>query len=132
MLSIGLLNPLINTSLINARIKPYSLKNKNTNNKLLISILNPLISSLSPSNKSKGARFLSNKHTILHNLHQIQNISNLRGLNVALRDSCLKNVISTSKVTIKETSKDNLCSILRIPPNFEKLLDPLHPIKITK
>jgi hypothetical protein len=40
-------------------IIPYSLKNKNTNVRLLISILNPLISSLSPSNKSKGARFVS-------------------------------------------------------------------------
>ena len=47
---------------------PYSPKNKRTNPTLPISILNPLISSLSPSAKSKGARLVSDKinknHTI--------------------------------------------------------------------
>jgi hypothetical protein len=40
-------------------IIPYSLKKRKINNRLLISILNPLISSLSPSSRSKGARFVS-------------------------------------------------------------------------
>jgi len=45
---------------------PYSLKNTSTNTTLLISILNPLMSSLSPSRRSNGARFLSIKHKIIH------------------------------------------------------------------
>lgn len=44
-------------------IMPYSLKNKNTNINLPISTLKPLISSLSPSNRSKGARFVSIKES---------------------------------------------------------------------
>ena len=48
-------------------IIPYSLKNRKTNDSLPISILNPLISSLSPSNKSKGARLVSIKESRNHN-----------------------------------------------------------------
>ena len=44
-----------------AKIIPYSPKKRSTNPTLPISILNPLISSLSPSAKSKGARFVSDK-----------------------------------------------------------------------
>lgn len=44
-----------------AKIIPYSPKKRRTNPTLPISILNPLISSLSPSAKSKGARLVSDK-----------------------------------------------------------------------
>jgi len=57
------------------KIIPYSLKNKKTNDSLPISILKPLISSLSPSNKSKGARFVSIKDIIIHKLVHIINSS---------------------------------------------------------
>lgn len=41
------------------KIIPYSPRNKKTNPELPNSMLNPLINSLSPSAKSKGARFVS-------------------------------------------------------------------------
>jgi hypothetical protein len=41
------------------RMNPYSLRKSNTNPILLYSTLKPLTSSLSPSAKSKGARFSS-------------------------------------------------------------------------
>ncbi len=56
-------------------IIPYSLKKRYTNNNLPISTLNPLISSLSPSSKSKGARFVSIRDKIIQNLIQIIKIS---------------------------------------------------------
>jgi len=61
-------------------IIPYSLKNKNTKVNLLISILNPLINSLSPSHKSKGARFVSIRERTNHNNNQITIISTSKGL----------------------------------------------------
>jgi hypothetical protein len=58
----------------NTIIIPYSLKNKKTNDNLPISILNPLINSLSPSNKSNGARFVSIKDKSTHRgTHRINN-----------------------------------------------------------
>jgi len=57
---------------------PYSLRNKYTNISLPISILKPLISSLSPSSKSKGARFLSISDRINHNTTHDLNNSNLK------------------------------------------------------
>jgi len=43
---------------------------------LPISILKPLINSLSPSKRSKGARFLSIKEMIIHKINQNVIISN--------------------------------------------------------
>jgi len=48
------------------RIDPYSARNKSTNLPLPYSTLNPLTSSLSPSAKSKGARFVSANKQINH------------------------------------------------------------------
>lgn len=45
-------------------IDPYSDKNNNTNPTLEYSVLNPLTNSLSPSEKSKGARFVSDNRQI--------------------------------------------------------------------
>jgi len=63
---------------------PYSLKNKSTNATLENSVLKPLTNSLSPSDKSKGARFNSQ---IIDNVKgtKIKNRSfRNRGLNVNL------------------------------------------------
>lgn len=55
------------------RIIPYSPKNKKTKPELPNSILKPLISSLSPSAKSKGARLVSETIKINQNIKKIQN-----------------------------------------------------------
>lgn len=44
---------------LNIKIEPYSARNKRTNLPLPYSTLKPLTNSLSPSAKSKGARFVS-------------------------------------------------------------------------
>jgi hypothetical protein len=51
---------------LNASIIPYSDKKMNTNPTAEYSTLNPLISSLSPSAKSKGARLHSQTHLTHH------------------------------------------------------------------
>lgn len=48
------------------KIIPYSLINKIANKNLLYSMLNPETSSDSPSEKSKGVRFVSATHLIIH------------------------------------------------------------------
>lgn len=60
---------------------PYSLRNRNTKVSLPNSRLNPLISSLSPSRRSNGARLVSinesNIHIMIHNiLNSIKGKSN--------------------------------------------------------
>jgi len=63
------------------KIIPYSLRNRYTNINLPISILNPLINSLSPSNKSKGARFPSIKMKINITTSQTTDTSKVINLN---------------------------------------------------
>lgn len=51
---------------LNTRIAAYSPRNRRANNDLENSTLKPLTSSLSPSAKSKGARFVSAKSASIH------------------------------------------------------------------
>lgn len=110
-------------------IIPYSLKNKNTKGSLPNSMLNPLISSLSPSRRSKGARLVS----IRDKINQI-------GIHVKL-NSWKSNLFSINrflfwvkimrKTRINATSKERLCNIPRILPSLEKALVLLHPTNTT-
>jgi len=111
-------------------IIPYSLKNKNTKVKLLISMLNPLINSLSPSNKSKGARLVSMRERINQRISQMATISTSK-LRFLLKEKELKKDKTTRKVRIKATSKDRLCKIPRSLPSLENLLALLQPVIIT-
>ena len=74
-----------------AKIIPYSPKKRSTNPTLPISILNPLISSLSPSAKSKGARLVSDKINKNH-IKKLKKQKNLKTeiLNVLLKIKSLK------------------------------------------
>ena len=111
-------------------IIPYSLRNRNTKVKLLISILNPLINSLSPSNKSNGARFVSMRERINQRINQTAIISTSKP-GFLLKEKELKKDRITRKVKIKATSKDRLCKIPRNLPNLENLLALLQPVIIT-
>jgi len=108
---------------------PYSLKNKYTNISLPISTLNPLINSLSPSSKSKGARFLSIKDKVSHKINQNNNNSHLETGEV-IKLKLLVERRKYKKTIIKATSYESLCKIPRIPPNLEKALVELHPVII--
>lgn len=108
---------------------PYSLKNTSTNRTLLISILKPLISSLSPSKRSNGARLLSIKHKIIHMNAQITEGS--EHVKKLLRFTLFKWIKVMKKAKIKETSKDNLCNIARSLPNLENTLVIPQPIITT-
>jgi len=116
--------------IIITRIIPYSLRNKKTKDKLPNSILNPLISSLSPSKRSKGARFVS----IKDNKNQITN-QTIFNSNPLLKDKLIMNLFdcasTTKKTKIKATSKESLCNNPRRLPNFEKALNLLQPTRIT-
>ena len=74
-----------------AKIIPYSPKKRSTNPTLPISMLNPLISSLSPSAKSKGARLVSDKINKNHT-RKLKKQKNLKTeiLNVLLKIKILK------------------------------------------
>jgi hypothetical protein len=111
------------------KIIPYSLKKIKTNNKPPISTLNPLISSLSPSNKSKGARLVSIKETRVHKTIQNNKIS-IRSMDSIDIEKDLIIDKTIMKTIIKATSKDKLCNIPRKLPNLENLLVLLHPVKI--
>lgn len=78
----------------NTKIIPYSPKKRSTNPTLPISMLNPLISSLSPSAKSKGARLVSDKIKRNHTrkLKKQKNL-NTEILNVFLNNKSLKRKI---------------------------------------
>lgn len=80
---------------------PYSLRNKYTNIRLPISILNPLISSLSPSIRSNGARFLSIKDNKNHKDIQTASLSKeaalfMRRLNRLEKTTINSNINATS------------------------------------
>jgi hypothetical protein len=111
-------------------IIPYSLRNKNTKVKLLISILNPLINSLSPSRRSKGARFVSIRERINQRINQ-RTINSTSRDALLLKEKVLKKERATIKTKIRATSKDRLCKMPRNLPSFEKLLALLQPVKIT-
>jgi len=85
---------------------PYSLKNRSTNTELPISTLKPLINSLSPSKRSNGARLLSIKEIVNHNVLQMKNTSILT--KVLLKKNLFKNLRTNKNTTIRATSKDNL------------------------
>lgn len=114
---------------ISLKANPYSLRKRKTKSTLPSSMLNPLISSLSPSSRSKGARFLSIKHSKAH-------LTNHTKISSTLRERVLVRVISFVKLAVmsimasKVTSKDRLWSMARMPPTFENPLLPPHPIKI--
>ncbi len=78
----------------NIKIIPYSPKNNKTNPILLISILNPLISSLSPSAKSKGARLVSDKI----NKNQIKKLKKQKNLKVEILKFFLNNKSLNKKI----------------------------------
>jgi len=111
-------------------IIPYSLKNRNTKVRLLISILNPLINSLSPSSKSNGARFVSIRERINQRINQIT-INSLSNRVFPLKEKDPKKDNTTKKTKIKATSKERLCKIPRNLPSLEKPLALLQPVKIT-
>lgn len=109
---------------------PYSLKNSKMKFKLPISMLKPLINSLSPSTKSKGARFTSIRDKSSHNT--IHNKTSSKGLQVSLvKDILLYIFIININNKIIDTSNLNPCRRLRSLPNLEYLLDLLHPVKTT-
>lgn len=108
---------------------PYSLKNKTTNKDLPISTLNPLMSSLSPSSKSNGARLFSINEINSHSQAQKNKISTLARF--LKKKNLFRDPKANKNVTIRATSKESLCKILRIAPNFENLLVTLHPESIT-
>jgi len=75
----------------NTKIIPYSPKKRSTKPTLPISILNPLISSLSPSAKSKGARLVSDKINKNHTKKlRKKNILKIEILNLFLKSKILK------------------------------------------
>lgn len=112
------------------KIIPYSLKKIKTKSKPPISILNPLISSLSPSNKSKGARLVSIKETKIHKVIHRSKIS-VRSITSMVIEKELIIDKTIIKIKIRATSKDKLCNIPRKLPNLENLLILLQPVKIT-
>lgn len=125
--------PPIKTNLIislKTIIIPYSLRNRNTKVRLLISILNPLINSLSPSSKSKGARFVSMRERINQRINQ-RIINSTSKAVLLLKEKALKKERAIMKTKIRATSKDKLCKIPRSLPNLEKLLALLQPVRIT-
>lgn len=76
------------------KIVPYSPKKRSTNPTLPISMLNPLISSLSPSAKSKGARLVSDKINKNHTKKFMKKkILKTEILNVFLNNKILKRKI---------------------------------------
>ena len=77
-----------------AKIIPYSPKKRSTNPTLPISILNPLISSLSPSAKSKGARFVSDKI----NKNHTTKLKKQKKLKVEMLNLLLKSKILNRKI----------------------------------
>lgn len=94
-------------------------------------MLKPLINSLSPSRRSKGARFLSISDIIIHKTIQNKNISILKLLKLEILKVLYHNKTYTKRM-INATSYDSLCKMPRILPNFEKTLTDLHPVKITE
>lgn len=81
---------------------PYSLKNRYTNISLPISMLNPLISSLSPSNRSNGARFVSIRARISQITAQAIISSNL--IKVLIKLNLFTKMRKKRNTTIRETS----------------------------
>jgi hypothetical protein len=121
---------MILVAILNRIIIPYSLKNKKINVVLLISILNPLISSLSPSRRSNGARLVSIKIISIQQMSQVRSISLVPVIS-DLRRNLLLIVMMVMNLRIIVTSKESLWSIPRILPNLEKPLVLLHPVRIT-
>jgi len=87
------------------------------------------MSSLSPSNRSNGARFLSIRHKITHKNTQIIEIS--EQTKRLLKFTLFKWIKVIKNAKIKETSKDNPCNIARNLPNLEKTLEIPQPITTT-
>lgn len=110
-------------------IIPYSLRKSNTNKSLPNSILNPLINSLSPSRRSNGARLLSIRQVTLHNMTHTK-INSILVWDSLFNVLCFNLEKTTRTSTTSETSKERLCSIARILPSLENLLEPLHPIRM--
>lgn len=112
-------------------IIPYSLKNKKTNTKLPISILNPLINSLSPSKRSNGARLVSIKLRTSQTPLQ-QKSSSVLSASSIFSIKVLPALKRTKNTKISATSKESLCSIPRKLPSLENPLVLLQPVKITE
>jgi len=111
-------------------IIPYSLKKIRTNMDLPISTLKPLISSLSPSKRSKGARLLSINESKIHIIIHVNNDSLLKKI-LLERENPFNLSKEIRKTMIKATSNESLCNIPRIAPSLENLLVTLHPDIIT-
>jgi len=90
-----------------AAIIPYSLKNKRTKRELPISTLKPLMSSLSPSKRSKGARFLSTKDIRSHRKIHISRISIFKKILLAI-EKAFKIVKEKIKIIMRDTSNESL------------------------
>lgn len=81
-------------------------------------MLKPLINSLSPSNKSKGARFPSIKMKINITANQMIDTSKVTNFNEEKENLDSKDK-HHKKAKIKATSYDSLCKIPRILPILE-------------
>lgn len=95
------------------RMNPYSLRKSNTNPILLYSTLKPLTSSLSPSAKSKGARFSSLRTRMRYRIN-IQ----IKFIEQYLMKYSLFQLITILIIQIeKAISQETLWDLIRIPPS---------------
>lgn len=108
---------------------PYSLRKRRMNTELPISTLNPLISSLSPSRRSKGARLLSISEMTNHITPHKKKISVL--LELVLKKNLFEKLNANKKIIMRAASKESLWSSPRTDPSLEKSLVTLHPDIIT-
>jgi len=97
---------------------------------LPISTLKPLMSSLSPSKRSKGARLLSINESKIHIIIHVNNDSLLKKI-LLERENPFNLSKEIRKTMIKATSNESLCNIPRIAPSLENLLVTLQPDIIT-
>jgi hypothetical protein len=93
-------------------------------------MLNPLISSLSPSKRSKGARFLSIKDKISQIILHLKSNSKLKLLSLFIEKELVNSKMHIN-IKMRATSNDKFCKIPRRLPSFENLLELLQPVKIT-
>ena len=105
------------------KIIPYSPRNKKTKPELPNSILKPLISSLSPSAKSKGARLVSEIIRINQKIKKAQNPKPEKD-----RENDLQTIRKEKIKIARQISYLTVWAEERIPPikaNFEKELTPV-------
>lgn len=88
------------------------------------------MSSLSPSNRSNGARLVSSNISITQRLNQIS-LNSKKNL-ILKKDNEEKDRQIHKMIKTKATSKDSPCNSLRNLPSLEKTLVGLQPDSMTK